>query len=117
MPVSVPGGESLRDVQRRMVELVDELLDDRPDASLVLVTHMIPIKSMLSAALGGDFRSGRRMVLDPATVTVVDWSLRPVSRLFNPHAHLVWSNARWLAASCERVARDAQGARWSPRGR
>jgi probable phosphoglycerate mutase len=93
----VPGGESLRDVQRRVVSLAGELLATRPGSRLVLVTHMGPIKALLAAALGVDFASARRMVLDPATVTVIDWSASPVLRLFNSHAHLGWSNARWLA--------------------
>ena len=92
----VPGGESLRDVQRRVVALSGELLATRPGARLVLVTHMGPIKALLAATLGLDFAGTRRMVLDPATVTVIDWSASPVLRLFNSHAHLGWPNARWL---------------------
>jgi len=92
----VPGGESLRDVQRRVVGLAGELLNGRPGARLALVTHMGPIKALLAATLGMHFAGARRMVLDPATVTVIDWSERPVLRLFNSHAHLGWRNARWL---------------------
>jgi len=92
----VPGGESLRDVQRRVVGLAGELLAHRPGARLVLVTHMGPLKALVAATLGIDVASARRMVLDPATVTVIDWSASPVLRLFNSHAHLGWPNARWL---------------------
>jgi probable phosphoglycerate mutase len=92
----VPGGESLRDVQRRVVALAGELLGARTGARLVLVTHMGPIKALLAATLGLGFAGARRMVLDPATVTVIDWSASPVLRLFNSHAHLGWPNARWL---------------------
>jgi probable phosphoglycerate mutase len=93
----VPGGESLRDVQRRVVALAGELFANRPGAAVTLVTHMGPIKALLAATLGLDFAAARRMVLDPATVTVIDWSAWPVLRLFNSHAHLGWSSARWLA--------------------
>ncbi len=76
----VPGGESLRDVQRRVVALAWELFTARPGAALALVTHMGPIKALLAATLGMGFAAARRMVLDPATVTVIDWSERPVLR-------------------------------------
>lgn len=92
----VPGGESLTEVRDRVVGLADELLGARPGSSLVLVTHMGPIKALLCAALGVPFAATRRLFLDPATVTVVDWASRPVVRLFNSHAHLGWTNARWL---------------------
>lgn len=92
----VPGGESLADVRDRVVELADELLAGRPGETLILVTHMGPIKALLCAALGVPFPITRRLFLDPATVTVVDWSARPVVRLFNSHAHLGWASARWL---------------------
>lgn len=93
----VPGGESLIDVRDRVVDLADELLAQRPGSSLALVTHMGPIKALLCAGLDVPFQTTRRMFLDPATVTVVDWSALPVVRLFNSHAHLGWSNARWLS--------------------
>jgi broad specificity phosphatase PhoE len=92
----VPGGESLNDVRDRVVGLADELLAVRPAASLALVTHMGPIKALLCAALDVPFRTTRRLFLDPATVTVVDWSAHPVVRLVNSHAHLGWSSPRWL---------------------
>lgn len=94
--IPVPGGESLSSVRHRMVHLADQMLTDRAGANLVLVTHMGPIKAVLCAALDVPFTTTRRMFLDPATVTVVDWSARPIVRLFNSHAHLGWTNARWL---------------------
>jgi broad specificity phosphatase PhoE len=92
----VPGGESLTHVRDRVVDLADELLAARPGTTLAVVTHMGPIKALLCAALAVPFPTTRRLFLDPATVTVVDWSARPVVRLFNSHAHLGWANARWL---------------------
>jgi probable phosphoglycerate mutase len=41
----------------------------------------------------------QRMFLDPATISVIDWTgAQRMLRLFNSHAHLGWSNARWMEA-------------------
>ena len=96
-----PGGQARSAAQQVQFNLrstnPDELLAQRPGSSLALVTHMGPIKALLCAGLDVPFQTTRRMFLDPATVTVVDWSALPVVRLFNSHAHLGWSNARWLS--------------------
>jgi probable phosphoglycerate mutase len=48
----IPGGESMRAVQRRIVETLIELHAIHPDATLVLVSHGDPIRSGLAFALG-----------------------------------------------------------------
>jgi broad specificity phosphatase PhoE len=91
-----PGGESLLAVQRRVVAFADAIQLEAPGATVAAVTHMGPIKTLLCAALGVELAVARRLFLDPATVSVLDWSARPMVRLFNSHAHLGWTNARWL---------------------
>jgi broad specificity phosphatase PhoE len=94
--LTVPGGESLTDVQLRMTELAHELLSEFPGGALALVSHMGPIKTLVCAAMQVSLATTRRLFLDPATISVVDWSRRPVVRLFNSHAHLGWNKARWM---------------------
>jgi len=95
---AAPDGESLVELQARAVAFADTLLEESWDAPVVVVSHMGPIKTLLCAALGLSPMGARRVFLDPATVSVVDWSAEPVVRLVNSHAHLGWSNARWMAA-------------------
>ncbi|MEE4272223.1 MAG: histidine phosphatase family protein [Thermoanaerobaculales bacterium] len=92
----VPGGESLAQLQERVVNLANDLTRARSGSTLVLVSHMGPIKTLLLAALGLPLTAAARIFLDPATVSVVDWSSRPVVRLVNSHAHLGFAGARWL---------------------
>ena len=94
--VSPPDGESGEDVQRRAVGLADDLAGEFPGGSVVLVSHVGPIKALLSAALGVDLKAARRLFLDPGTISVVEWSKRSVVRLFNSHAHFGWNSARWM---------------------
>jgi broad specificity phosphatase PhoE len=101
--VEPPGGESMRAVQRRALELIEELRADAPAQEMpwvVAVSHVGPIKALLAAALDLSLDSGgRRVFLDPGTVSVVDWGDPPILRLCNSHAHAGWTSARWMTAA------------------
>lgn len=92
-----PGGESLAAVQERVLSLVEDLAREHPGGWIALVSHVGPIKALLCAALGAPLATARRMFLDPATVTVLDWGSHPVIRLFNAHASPGWEPVRWMA--------------------
>lgn len=93
---SPPGGESFESIQRRVLGIVGELSGEYPGASIALVSHVGPIKALLAAVLEAPLQSSRRLFLDPATITVIEWGARPLLRLFNSHAHLGWASARWM---------------------
>jgi len=94
--VAPPGGETLAELQSRVLDLLAELVVSGANRPLALVSHVGPVKALLCAVLGLPLAGSRRMFLDPATISVVDWGPRPVLRLFNDHAHLGWGNARWM---------------------
>ncbi len=91
-----PGGESMDAVQRRVMEFIAEVPAQITPGWIVLVSHVGPIKALLAAALDLPINAVRRLFLDPATVSVVDWGSRPLVRLFNSHCHLGWNQARWM---------------------
>jgi broad specificity phosphatase PhoE len=91
-----PGGESIKSIQDRVIDLAGELIDQFPDASIALVSHVGPIKALLSAVLNIPLQATRRLFLDPATISVVEWGTHPFVRLLNSHSHLGWDNARWM---------------------
>jgi probable phosphoglycerate mutase len=91
-----PGGESFVSVQKRTVEAAEQLKDEFAGSSVVLVSHVGPIKALLAYVLDLPLQSSRRLFLDPATISVVEWGRQPLLRLFNSHAHLGWSAARWM---------------------
>jgi ribonuclease H / adenosylcobalamin/alpha-ribazole phosphatase len=92
-----PGGESIENIQRRIVALANELTVEFPNSSIALVSHVGPIKALLAAVLEIPLQASRRLFLDPGSISVVEWGSHPVVRLFNSHAHLGWSSARWMA--------------------
>lgn len=91
-----PGGESLLDVQQRILDLVGELEAKGEEGPIALVSHVGPIKTFLAAAMGLDIAQVRRWFLDPGTITVVDWGEAPLMRTFNSHGHLGWGHAPWI---------------------
>jgi len=96
--VAPPGGESFEALQQRVCIAVDRLAQAHPDQAIVLVSHVWPIKVLLSAALGAPLSSAFRIFLDPATISLVDWrdAAHATVRLVNSHAHLGWRQARWM---------------------
>jgi probable phosphoglycerate mutase len=72
----VPGGESLDDAARRYARAFQKLLD-RPETSMLVVTHEIPVRYAINAADGSDELDGptRRLanaapyLLDEAALT------------------------------------------------
>ncbi len=91
-----PGGESIQDIQKRVISLVNELHREFAGSSIVLVSHVGPIKALLAAVLDMPLQSSRRLFLDPGTISAVEWGDRPLLRLFNSHTHLGWASARWM---------------------
>lgn len=70
------GGESLAELDRRVAKELDALLEDdasemhSPDQHLVIVSHVSPIKSALTWALGIPGNVAWRMRLDNASLTL-----------------------------------------------
>ncbi|HEV2661702.1 MAG TPA: histidine phosphatase family protein [Ktedonobacteraceae bacterium] len=92
-----PEGESFADVQTRVRTAIERLADMHPDQTLVLVSHVGPIKVLLCSALAAPLTSMFNIFLDPATISVIDWRPSHLTvRLINSHAHLGWEQARWI---------------------
>jgi broad specificity phosphatase PhoE len=98
MTITPPGGESFEAMCERTCAVVEQLARTHPDQSIVLVSHVGPIKVLLATALGAPLSSTLRVFLDPATISVVDWRdlTHAIVRLVNSHAHLGWQQARWM---------------------
>ena len=66
-----PGGESLDDAARRYALAFRKLLD-RPESSILVVTHEIPVRYALNAAAGSDALDGPAHQLANATPYLFD---------------------------------------------
>jgi probable phosphoglycerate mutase len=85
-----PGGESFSAVRRRVTRARDQLLARHPRQVVLVVTHVTPIKVLVSDALGAPMSALYRMEMSPATLTELQWyeSGQASLRRFNDAAHL-----------------------------
>ncbi|MFC5062247.1 histidine phosphatase family protein [Actinomycetospora atypica] len=88
--VAPPEGESFDDVERRVHTALDELLERAAGSTIVLVSHVTPIKMILKRALDAGPSLLFRLHLDLACLSVVDfWSDGGASvRLVNETSYL-----------------------------
>jgi broad specificity phosphatase PhoE len=71
--VAPPGGESFAAVGRRVAEELADVLREYPGATIVLVTHVTPIKMLLRDALQAGPGVLYRLHLDLASLSIVDF--------------------------------------------
>jgi probable phosphoglycerate mutase len=70
--VAAPGGESFADVGQRVARLREQLVADYPAQTLLLVSHVTPIKMLLRMALDAGPSVLYRIHLDLASLSVVE---------------------------------------------
>jgi len=88
--VSAPGGESIADVAVRASRARRRLLARHEGRTVLVVSHVTPIKLFLAAGLGVGEEVVHRVFLEAASLSTVAWSSdgRASVRLVNDTAHL-----------------------------
>jgi len=71
--VAPPGGESLSGAARRALTSLDRLLADHAHATIVVVSHVTPIKTIICRALLAPPAALFRIHLDVASLSEADW--------------------------------------------
>lgn len=87
---SPPGGESFTDATVRVRAALDRLLADHRAGTVLVVTHVTPIKTLVRLALDAPPSALYRMHLDPGGLSTIDWYADgpAVLRLLNDTSHL-----------------------------
>ncbi|HVV74780.1 MAG TPA: bifunctional RNase H/acid phosphatase [Mycobacteriales bacterium] len=85
-----PGGESMTDTAKRVQAARERTIAAHPDAKILVVTHVTPIKLLLRDALDAPLHTVFRIHIDPASVSLIDWRAEgsSVVRLVNDISHL-----------------------------
>jgi broad specificity phosphatase PhoE len=88
--VAPPGGESFTDVNIRVTAALDRVLAARTGQTVLIVSHVTPIKMLIAAALLAPPPALYRMHLDVAALSEIDWYADgpAVLRSFNDTGHL-----------------------------
>ena len=88
--IAPPGGESFAQVSERVTAALHRVLAARAGQTVLIVSHVTPIKTLVAAALLAPPPALFRMHLDVAALCQVDWYADgpAVLRSFNDTAHL-----------------------------
>jgi len=79
-----PGGESLDDLSKRVVPLVQSLADEYCGSEVAIVAHSWVIRVCVTHALGLSVAASTRLELPPASIVVLDWSSSRSAGLARP---------------------------------
>ena len=88
--VAPPDGESFDQVSERVTAALHRILAERAHQTVLVVSHVTPIKTLVAAALLAPPAALYRMHLDVAALCEIDWYADgpAVLRSFNDTAHL-----------------------------
>ena len=88
--VAAPGGESIADVGVRVARARRRILSEHAGRTVLVVSHVTPIKLLLAAGLGVGEEVVHRVFLEAASLCTVTWSSdgRASVRLVNDTSHL-----------------------------
>jgi ribonuclease H / adenosylcobalamin/alpha-ribazole phosphatase len=88
--VATPKGESIADVSTRVARARRRLLSQHAGQTVLVVSHVTPIKLLLAAGLGAGDEVVHRVFLEAASLSSVAWSSdgRTSVRLVNDTSHL-----------------------------
>jgi broad specificity phosphatase PhoE/ribonuclease HI len=98
LDVAPEGGESFRVVQRRVLDGLARLQEAHAGKTVVVVSHVTPIKTLVAHAVDAPLEAVYRMELTPASVTVLSYfDDRASMRMYNalPPGNDAFSGASW----------------------
>ena len=79
-----PEGEGIAQMQARAMTAVHQAISSKKKGAVVVVSHGDVIKSILASALGRHLDEFQRIIVDPASVSIVDYSnIKPRVLLLN----------------------------------
>jgi probable phosphoglycerate mutase len=85
-----PKGEGILEMQTRALESIHKSIDKKAKAPLVIVSHGDVIKSIVAGCLGMHIDEFQRIIIDPASISIVDFSLaKPRVLLLNDNRAVV----------------------------
>ena len=70
-----PNGEGIAQMQSRAMKSVHQAISTKSTGSAVIVSHGDVIKSIVASALGMHLDEFQRIVIDPASVSILDYSI------------------------------------------
>lgn len=66
-----PDGESFSQMQERICDTVNQLVDEHPGHTIVAVSHADPIKAVVASAMGTHLDLFQRIVVGPCSISAI----------------------------------------------
>ena len=109
--VAAPGGESIADVSTRVARARRRILSEHAGRTVLIVSHVTPIKLLLAAGLGVGDEVVHRVFLEAASLCTVTWSSdgRSSVRAGERHRPPALTAVRRLTASAGWLATASAG--------
>lgn len=101
-----PKGESFLGAQRRVTKRLNELCTQYPNKVILIVSHGDIIKIAIQSALNGSLDDFQRIIVDPGSMSVIDWNVKGRSVL---HINLPLGNS--IKASLSRFGAKFRASR------
>ncbi len=83
-------GESVFDVQARVAPIIERVVNAYKGKVIVVVAHVGPIRIMVSDALGLSVDAYRRLQIDPASISVVDYGRSQSNLILLNYTDCLW---------------------------
>jgi broad specificity phosphatase PhoE len=87
--VGFPRGESLEDVRERALRVIDEIVRDHADETLLMVSHRVVNKTVLCGLLGLDNSHFWQIGQDTGCINILEFGQGFILRRLNDTSHLV----------------------------
>jgi broad specificity phosphatase PhoE len=87
--VRFPGGESLKEVRKRVLRAIRSIIRDHADETLVMVSHRVVNKIMLCGLLGLDNSHFWQIGQDTGCINILEFSEEFTIRRLNDTSHLM----------------------------
>ncbi len=87
--VSLPGGESIRQLRERVWPMIERIAESHPNDVVIVVSHSFVIQCIICKALGISLSHYRRLRLNVGSISILEFGQRGISLLlFNDTCHL-----------------------------
>ena len=92
--VKMPGGESMRALQKRAVKALQNVIENHPDETVCVVAHNLCILSIICDSIKLDLDNFRKLKMDNASVSVLEHSRAGFSLISMNDTHHLDKNLR-----------------------
>lgn len=87
--LQIPGGENLGQVQSRAIKALNQILQDKANNNILLVSHGVTLKTLVLGLLNMDLKHFKNLTINNVGLSIIEFrDYNKVLKLFNDTSHL-----------------------------